>query len=102
MTGRVYSRSLAARTVALAIVSIVGMAANAAAQGVSVSGRLYHSVSTKPIAGATVAVEGTTLETKSGRGQAPAVGPADRDDWRIVPGARVHRHRRRSPLAAGR
>ena len=37
-----------------------------AAQGVSVSGRLYHSVSSKPIAGATVAIEGTKLEVKSG------------------------------------
>jgi iron complex outermembrane receptor protein len=62
----VYSCSLAARSVALALVAVVGLAGAAAAQGVSVSGRLYHSVSTKPIAGATVAVEGTTLETKSG------------------------------------
>ena len=45
--------------------SSFGLAATAAAQGVSVSGRLYHSVSSKPIADATVAIEGTTLETKS-------------------------------------
>ncbi len=37
----------------------------ASAQGVSVSGRLYHSVSSNPIAGATVAVEGTKLEVQS-------------------------------------
>ena len=52
---------------ALALVYVFGLAAMAAAQqGVAVSGRLYHSVSSKPIAGATVAIEGTTLETKSG------------------------------------
>ena len=37
----------------------------ASAQGITVSGRLYHSVSSKPIAGATVAVEGTKLEAQS-------------------------------------
>ena len=66
MTPRMYSHSRAARSVALALVAIFAFAAAAAAQGVSVSGRLYHSVSSKSIAGATVAVEGTTLETKSG------------------------------------
>ena len=54
------------RTIALALVTVFAVAAPAAAQGVSVSGRLYHSVSTKPIAGAMVAIEGTTLETTSG------------------------------------
>ena len=59
-------RALVPRACALALVSLFGLAATAAAQGVSVSGRLYHSVSSKPIAGATVAIEGTALETKSG------------------------------------
>jgi iron complex outermembrane receptor protein len=60
-------RVVAGRACALAIVYVFGLAAMAAAQqGVTVSGRLYHSVSSKPIAGATVAIEGTTLETKSG------------------------------------
>ena len=43
-----------------------GSAATAAAQGVSVSGRLYHSVSSKPIAGATVAIEGTSSRSSLG------------------------------------
>ena len=51
---------------ALALVIALGVAAIAAAQSVSVSGRLYHSVSSKPIAGATVAIDGTKLEVKSG------------------------------------
>jgi iron complex outermembrane receptor protein len=60
-------RALAPRACALALIYVFGLAAMAAAQqGVAVSGRLYHSVSSKPIAGATVAIEGTTLETKSG------------------------------------
>jgi len=54
------------RTIALALVTVFAVAAPAAAQGVSVSGRLYHSVSTKPIAGALVAIEGTALEATSG------------------------------------
>jgi iron complex outermembrane receptor protein len=60
------SRIFASRAFALALVTVFGLAATAAAQGVSVSGRLYHSISSKPIADATVAVEGTTLEAKSG------------------------------------
>ena len=59
-------RSIASRTVVLTLVLVFGAAAMAAAQGVSVSGRLYHSVSSKPIAGATVAIEGTSLEVTSG------------------------------------
>ncbi|HEY7497893.1 MAG TPA: TonB-dependent receptor [Vicinamibacterales bacterium] len=51
--------SLVAAVMALSMVSI------AHAQGVAVSGRLYHSVSLKPVANATVLVEGTKLETKS-------------------------------------
>ena len=54
------------RTIALALVTVFAAAATAAAQGVSVSGRLYHSVSSKPIAGAIVAIEGTALEVTSG------------------------------------
>jgi iron complex outermembrane receptor protein len=65
MTAGVFSRTAAPRALALALATLVGLAATAAAQGVSVSGRLYHSVSTKPIAGATVAIERTTLEVKS-------------------------------------
>src|SRR5688572_9989974 len=33
---------------------------------VTVSGHVYHSVTTKPVAGATVLIEGTTLEATSG------------------------------------
>jgi len=66
MTEGVFSRTAASRALALALVTLFGFAATAAAQGVSVSGRLYHSVSSKPIAGATVAIEGTTLEARSG------------------------------------
>ncbi len=58
-----YSASRSARAGAR---HVFGLAATAAAQGVSVSGRLYHSVSSKPIAGAIVAIEGTALEVKSG------------------------------------
>ena len=50
---------------ALTLALAVGFAAPAAAQGATVSGRLYHSVSLKPVAGATVVVEGTRLETTS-------------------------------------
>ena len=66
MTESVFSRTAASRVLVLALVTLFGVAATAAAQGVSVSGRLYHSVSSKPIAGATVAIEGTKLEVKSG------------------------------------
>ena len=66
MEASTYPRSLESRTVALTLVLVVSAAAMATAQGVSVSGRLYHSVSSKPIAGATVAIEGTKLEVKSG------------------------------------
>jgi iron complex outermembrane receptor protein len=44
---------------------MLACAVGAAAQGATVSGRLYHSVTSKPIEGATVSVEGTKLETKS-------------------------------------
>jgi iron complex outermembrane receptor protein len=50
---------------AAALVVGLGAAAGAEGQGVTVSGRLYHSVTTKPLAGATVLIEGTKLETKS-------------------------------------
>ena len=51
---------------AVALAWLVGAPTLSAAQtGVTVSGRLHDSVSAKPIAGATVAVEGTTLQTKS-------------------------------------
>jgi iron complex outermembrane receptor protein len=45
---------------------VLGFAPLAAAQGTTVSGRLYDSVSLKPVTGATVLVEGTKLEAKSG------------------------------------
>ena len=51
--------------IALAAALSVGFAGAAAAQAVTVSGHLYHSVTAKPVAGATVLVEGTKLETKS-------------------------------------
>ena len=35
------------------------------AQQITISGRLYHSVTAKPIAGATIMIEGTKLEAKS-------------------------------------
>ena len=60
-----FFRDFATRAVALTLVAVFGLAATAAAQGVSVSGRLYHSVSLKPIVGARVAIEGTTIETTS-------------------------------------
>jgi iron complex outermembrane receptor protein len=59
------SRFVALRVFTLALVSVLGSAALAAAQGTTVSGRLYHSVSLKPIPNATVLVEGTKLEGKS-------------------------------------
>jgi iron complex outermembrane receptor protein len=55
----------------LALASSLGVSLLAHAQaaqpaaGVTVSGRLYHSVSMKPVADATVSVEGSKLETKS-------------------------------------
>jgi iron complex outermembrane receptor protein len=49
----------------LAASFVIGSTIQAAAQGVSVSGRLFHSVTLKPVAGATVLVEGTKLEAKS-------------------------------------
>jgi len=54
------------RRVALVAIVLLLSARIADAQGVSISGRLYHSVSTTPVAGATVRVEGTKLEAKSG------------------------------------
>jgi iron complex outermembrane recepter protein len=48
-----------------AVALILLFAPNAAAQGVQVSGRLVHSVTAKPVAGATVLVEKTKIETKS-------------------------------------
>ena len=49
----------------LAASFVVVATLSAAAQGITVSGRLLHSVTLKPVAGATVLVEGTTLETTS-------------------------------------
>jgi hypothetical protein len=49
----------------LAASFVIGSTIQAVAQGVSVSGHLFHSVTLKPVAGATVLVEGTKLETKS-------------------------------------
>jgi iron complex outermembrane recepter protein len=61
------SNSAARRAVraGLVLVCVFLFAAAAAAQGVTVSGRLYHSVNLKPVVGATVLIEGTKLETKS-------------------------------------
>jgi len=61
-----YPGTVAPRTLMLALVIVFGLTASAAAQPVVVSGRLYHSVSLKPIVDATVAIENTALETKSG------------------------------------
>ena len=68
-----FLQSLAVRVAipALTLVFLTSSSASSAAQsepaavGITVSGRLYHSVSLKPIAGAIVAVEGTKLEAKS-------------------------------------
>jgi iron complex outermembrane receptor protein len=55
-----------ARVLVIALAALgVAFARPAAAQTATVSGHLYHSVTTKPVAGATVIVEGTKLETKS-------------------------------------
>jgi hypothetical protein len=60
------SNSAAPRAVqgGLVFVCLFLFAASAAAQGVTVSGRLYHSVNLKPVAGATVLIE-AQAETKS-------------------------------------
>ncbi len=63
MTSR--NSALRVARAALTLCVLLAFAAGAAAQGVTVSGRLYHSVTSKPIEGATVSVEGTKLETKS-------------------------------------
>jgi iron complex outermembrane receptor protein len=55
----------AIRRCALATSFVMASAVPAAAQGTTVSGHLFHSVSLKPVAGATVMVEGTRLETVS-------------------------------------
>jgi iron complex outermembrane receptor protein len=60
--GRTASR---ASTLIACLIISTGFSVAAAAQGVTVSGRLYHSVSLKPIANATVLVEGTKLEGRS-------------------------------------
>jgi iron complex outermembrane recepter protein len=68
-----FLRSLAARAAlpAFTLACTLGLSTSSSAQstalaaGVTVSGRLYHSVSLKPIAEATVAIEGTTLGGKS-------------------------------------
>src|SRR5262245_29936001 len=66
-----YLRTLTLRAGALLLAFCAAGPASAAAQpvqpaaGVTVSGRLYHSISLKPIADATVAIEGTKLETTS-------------------------------------
>jgi iron complex outermembrane recepter protein len=68
-----FLRSLAARAAmpAFTLACTLGLSTSSSAQstapaaGVTVSGRLYHSVSLKPIAEATVVIEGTTLGGKS-------------------------------------
>jgi iron complex outermembrane receptor protein len=59
------SSGFAASTGVLALLCVLGSVGTAAGQGVIVSGRLYHSVSLKPVPNATVLVEGTKLEGKS-------------------------------------
>ena len=59
----VYSCGRHALALALAFAWLVP--APASAQGATVSGRLFHSVSLEPVAGATVLIEGTRLETTS-------------------------------------
>jgi iron complex outermembrane receptor protein len=49
-----------------ALALVLGVATTGAAQGTTVSGRLFHSVTLKPVAGALVQIEGTKLESKSG------------------------------------
>jgi hypothetical protein len=56
---------LAARSIAACALAVAA-AVPVSAQGVTVSGRLFHSVTLKPVENATVVVEGTKLETKSG------------------------------------
>jgi iron complex outermembrane recepter protein len=59
---RVYD---AAARLVPAVACILFFAASAAAQGVTVSGRLVHSVTQKPVPGAVVLVEKTTIQTKA-------------------------------------
>jgi iron complex outermembrane receptor protein len=61
------SRRTASRLLAptLALLALAAPAFASPQQGVTVSGRLYHSVTLRPIAGATVIVEGTKLEARS-------------------------------------
>jgi iron complex outermembrane receptor protein len=65
MFSRTFSRRRAPRVYACALALLIALPAPSYAQGATVSGRLYHSVTLKPIAGATILVEGTRLEAKS-------------------------------------
>jgi iron complex outermembrane receptor protein len=67
-------RSSVGSRAALAALLVFVTTALAEAQGVTISGRLYHSVTTKPIGSATVLVEGTKLETKSAADGSYSIG----------------------------
>jgi iron complex outermembrane recepter protein len=77
-------RTAASRALALAAMVFLSHAAIAAAQGVTVSGRLYHSVSSKPVAGATVQIEGTRLEGKSGSDGTYSIADVPPGDHHLV------------------
>ena len=64
----------AAARCAAACALAAGAVVPASAQGVTVSGRLFHSVTLKPVANATVLVEGTKLEAKSAADGAYVIG----------------------------
>ena len=90
------SRFAAIRALALAAVASLGVPAptlaqapQAAAPGVTLSGRLYHSVTLKPVADAVVLVEGTKLEGKSkadGTYSVAGVPPGDHHLIVVAPG----------------
>jgi len=89
------SRLAAPRALALAVVTFLSLTAaaaaapQAAAPGVTLSGRLYHSVTLKPIADAVVLVEGTKLEGKSkadGTYSIAGVPPGDHHLVVVAPG----------------
>jgi iron complex outermembrane recepter protein len=88
--GNMVSRFAASCAVALAAVSVLGPATvvAATAQSVTVSGRLFHSVTLKPVAGATVLVEGTRLEGKSGSDGTYSIADVPPGDYHLIVVAR--------------
>ena len=90
------SRFAAIRALSLAVVACLGVTAptmaqapQAAGTGVTLSGRLYHSVTLKPVADAVVLVEGTKLEGKSkadGSYSIAGVPPGDHHLIVVAPG----------------